>query len=451
MTKKVAVLGFGVEGKSVVDYFLKKKATITVFDEKKTLENVEPYFAKHASQGVTYVFGSFPELTGFDLVVFSPGIRPDILPLTLARKSHIPVTTATNIFLERVPCKTIGVTGTKGKGTTASLITEMLKADGIDAYLGGNIGTPPLEFLDKLTEKSVVVLELSSFQTFTMEKGVDMAVILMTTSEHLDYHKDTDEYVDAKLNLVRKLKTSGSVCVNIDYPNSLAIGEKSGKRYFQVSLHRAVDRGAYVKDGMFLWADGKKIEEISSVTSLHIPGKHNWENALSAIVAVKKYGVSNSAIQKALSSFTGLPHRIELVADIEGVRFYDDSFSTTPETTIAAIRSFQEPKILILGGSSKNSDFTDLGEEISKSESIRAIIGIGIEWDRIKSQIPNPNIQCIVGCQNMQEIVAAAWNVTEPGDVVLLSPACASFDMFNNYKERGEQFKKWVLALSVQR
>jgi UDP-N-acetylmuramoylalanine--D-glutamate ligase len=271
----------------------------------------------------------------------------------------------------------------------------------------------------------------------------------MTTTGHLDYHPDTEEYILAKLNLVKNQGKEGRIVANIDYPNSRRIGELSGKDYWEVSTHRGVKKGCYVKDEVIYWTDGKDVERIIDTKNIFIPGRHNWENVAAAVTAAKLMEIDNSSIVRSIELFKGLPHRIELVRDYNGIKFYDDSFSTNPDTAIAAIRAFSEPKILILGGSTKNSDFSGLGEEISSSDSVRAIIGIGQEWSRIKSTINYQlsNINLIEGCKNMPEIVEAAVNIAEAGDVVLLSPACASFDMFKNYKDRGEQFKTVVNAL----
>lgn len=462
--KRVAVLGFGVEGQSLVRFLLDKQAKVTVFDEKKTQAEIVTEFREFTAQDVPYVFGPFGELKKFDMIVVSPGIRFDRREIIEAQKSGVTVTTATNIFMDLCPCQVIGVTGTKGKGTTSSLIAEMLKNDGRDAYLGGNIGTSPLDFLDKLTQASVVVLELSSFQVFNMTKSPHIAVIIMVTSEHLDYHKDTAEYVLAKANLLKYQSKNDEVVINVDYPNSLKIGGSTGKDYWQVSTKSKVKRGVFVKDEEIYWTDGIKTEKIIDCKNIFIPGKHNWENVSAAIAAAKLTGVSNSSIIRTIELFKGLPHRIEFVREITGVKYYDDSFSTVPETAIAAIVAFSQPKVLILGGSSKNSDFTELGKVICQSNSIRAIVGIGVEWDRIKNCVRASERQrkrketgdkrqdyngiCIIEeCKDIKEIVAAARKVAQPGDVVLLSPACASFDMFKNYKDRGEQFKNEVNKL----
>jgi UDP-N-acetylmuramoylalanine--D-glutamate ligase len=441
----VAVLGYGIEGVSLTRFLHRHGAKVTVFDERKKLPEAAGELDQ--TRGVKLVHGPFNSFAGFDTIVVSPGIRPDLQPVTEAAKRGASVTTATNLFLSACPCPVIGVTGTKGKGTTSALIAEMLKTDGRDAFLGGNIGTPPLDFLEQLTAETIVVLELSSFQIMSLTRSPQVAVILMVTSEHLDYHKDEKEYFEAKANLVKFQNLNDVSIVNIDYPNSVAIGRLSANTPFEVSTRDKVTRGVCVDGGTLVYCNRDIKEEIIGLENILIPGKHNWENAAAASCAAKTLGVKIHAIRHVLSTFRGLPHRLELVSESGGVRYYDDSFSTTPETAIAAIAAFTEPKVLILGGSSKHSDFTELGKVISKSDSIRAIIGIGLEWGRIKEKIYDLRFKIYENCRNMKEIVVTANKIAEPGDVVLLSPACASFDMFQNYKDRGKQFKEQVNKL----
>ncbi|MFC1646876.1 UDP-N-acetylmuramoyl-L-alanine--D-glutamate ligase [Patescibacteria group bacterium] len=449
--KKIAVLGFGVEGESAVDFLLKSDAIVTVFDEKKRKKDLVIDFSKLEKMGVKFIYGKFNKFDGYDYLIVSPGIRLDRPEIKQAKKYGAIITTATNIFMGPVPCATIGVTGTKGKGTTSAMITEILKASRIDAYLGGNIGIPALDFLDKLNAKSMVVLELSSFQIASMEKSPNIAVILMTTSEHLDFHKDTDEYVESKANLIKNQKKGDSVIYNIDYKNTRKIGESVDPRLvnkYEVSLKGKVQVGAYVKDKYIYFSSGTRLEKIIKCSDIFIPGKHNWENVCAAVVVAKIFNIPNKNIVKAVKMFKGLPHRIEYVREVGGVNYYDDSFSTVPETAIAAINAFDQPKVMILGGSSKNSDFNKLGEVISQSKSIRGIVGIGKEWDEIKKFITDSSRQEVVeGCKDMKEMVEAARKLAKSGDVVVLSPACASFDMFINYKDRGDQFKEQVKLL----
>ena len=428
--KKIAVIGEGIEGVSSASYLKKHGADVTVLDKK---------------QGVNYLDG----LGKYDLIVRSPGVKLTTIQNSINNKQKPIITSQTKLFFDLCPCPVIGVTGTKGKGTTSSLIYEMLKKQGHDAYLGGNIGEPPLNFLDKLNPQSIVVLELSSFQLLDLEKSPHIAIMLMTTSEHLDYHNSTEEYVDAKRNILRFQNSTDFAIVNRDYPASNESDIHTKGRVFYVSTERDGYEGCFIKDNaVFIKLDGKE-EKIIDASEILLPGKHNLENVGAAVVTAILAGVSKENIVSVLKTFKGLEHRLELVATVNGVRYYDDSFSTTPETAIAAIESFKVPEILILGGSSKNSNFEELGQVISRAENIRAIIGIGIEWERIKAQLIIHNSEFIIveGADNMEKIVKAASKIALPGDVVLLTPACASFDMFKNYKDRGEQFKNEVFKL----
>ena len=495
--KKVAVLGLGVEGLSSVSFLIKKGAIVTVLDRKKKEELVSLFrhsgkprltgrIQNLSGQRVTAVRDSgvatLPRMTGmtteiiggenylkdldkFDVIVRSPGVKRNLKELLKAEKKGVIITSQTKIFFDLCPSPIIGVTGTKGKGTTATLIYEMLKKQGLSAYLGGNIGKPPFDFLDRLTSKSWVVLELSSFQLQDLGKSPadakamagkpHIAVMLMTTSEHLDYHKDVYEYVDAKRNILRFQKPSDFAIINRDYSASSESDIHTQAKIFKVSRERECEKGCFVKDGKVVVSSKfSKETEIIKTKDILLPGKHNLENVCAAVMAATIVGVSKENIVKVLKTFKGLEHRLELVREIDGVKYYDDSFSTTPETAIAAIKSFKNPEIIILGGSSKGSDFRELGIVISNAKNIKAIIGIGAEWNRIKANFQFSilrqaqdkffNFQLIEGCKNMHEIVETAAKISNKGDVVLLSPACASFDMFKNYKDRGEQFKREV-------
>ncbi|HXS15182.1 MAG TPA: UDP-N-acetylmuramoyl-L-alanine--D-glutamate ligase, partial [Candidatus Saccharimonadales bacterium] len=357
------------------------------------------------------------------------------------------ITSPTKLFFDNTLSKIIGVTGTKGKGTTSSLTYEMLKKGGFDAYLGGNIGLPPISFLDTLSTQSIVVLELSSFQLADMQKSPQISVMLMVTSEHLDYHKNTAEYVDAKRNIVRFQTGDDMAILNMDYTATMKSADKTSAQIAWVSRYKEVANGCFVRDNKVILRSGGSETEVIDSAEILLPGAHNLENVCAAVMAAYSAGVSIPDIAFVLRTFKGLEHRLELVREVHGVRYYDDSFSTVPETAIAAISAFTQPEILILGGSSKNSDFTELGKIISSVGNIKAIIGIGIEWPKIKSQIQNPQFAIIEGLTSMKEIVTKAYELAESGDVVLLSPACASFDMFANYKDRGNQFKEQVNLL----
>ena len=424
--RKIAFVGFGLEGQSSAKYFKKYGANVTVLDK---------------NQGDDYL----KDLDKYDLIVRSPGVKPQLL------EKYKNVTSQTKLFFDFCPCPIIGVTGTKGKGTTSSLIYEMLKKQGFDVYLGGNIGFPPFEFLDKLNAHSIVVLELSSFQLIDLDKSPHIAVMLMTTSEHLDYHSSIEEYIGAKRNILKFQTENDFAILNRDYLASNESDIHTNAKVFYISIERNGYKGCYIKDDAVWIKENEKEEKIIDISEILLPGKHNLENVCAASMAAYLAGVSIENITYVLKNFKGLEHRLELVAEIKGVKYYDDSFSTTPETAIAAIQAFKEPEILILGGSSKNSDFQELGRVIANSLNIKAIIGIGKEWNRIKSKIQNTKckILLIEGAKDMNTILQAAYKIAVSGDVVLLTPACASFDMFKNYKDRGEQFKSEVLKLKT--
>ncbi len=458
--KKVAVVGSGVEGLSSARFLKEKGAQVTVLDQKKE-DEIDKDTRKILRENDIEILGGkeyLKNLLKYDLVVRSPGVKLELLEKYVLRDK---ITSQIKLFFDLCPCPIIGVTGTKGKGTTSSLVYEMLRKQAFDVYLGGNIGKPPLDFLDKLNTQPVspqggskVILELSSFQLQDLTKSPHIAIMLMTTSEHLDYHKNTEEYVDSKRNILRFQTSSDIAIVNKDYPASSESDIHTEGKVYKVSRESMVQDGCYVEDGKIkarttFGKNKTRVLEIIKTSDILLPGKHNLENVCAAVMAALLLGVSKENIAEVLKTFKGLEHRLELIREVNGVRFYDDSFSTIPETTIAAINAFKESEILILGGSSKNSNFEELGKIISSSNNIKAIIGIGTEWHRIKAEfkISNFKFKIVEGCKSMHEIVDKASKLAKRRDVVLLSPACASFDMFKNYKDRGNQFKEEVKKL----
>ena len=429
--KKIAVIGEGIEGKSSAEFLKRHGARVEIRDKK---------------QGDDYL----EDLNRFDFVIRSPGVHINKVRGSKFEVQSSKITSQTKLFFDLSPTKNIiGVTGTKGKGTTSSLIYEMLKADGRDAYLGGNIGVPPFDFLEKLNQDSWVVLEISSFQLQDLDKSPHVAVMLMVTSEHLDYHKDITEYIEAKRNILSHQKQGDFAIINRDYLVSNESDVKTEAKVYYISREREVEEGCFaLGNQVILRIKGNDIPLVDT-RELLLRGDHNHENVCAASLVAYLAGVKAGTITQVLKLFKGLEHRLELVNKINDVEYYNDSFSTTPETAIAAIKSFKNPEILILGGSSKNSDFTELGQVIGDAENIKAIIGIGEEWERMKAQFPISNFQfpIIEGATTMEQIVKAASKIAVPGDVVLLSPACASFGMFQNYKDRGNQFKQEVKKL----
>jgi UDP-N-acetylmuramoylalanine--D-glutamate ligase len=425
----IAIVGFGVEGKATASYFLAREATITVCDKNSDVPLPE---GVHSQLGEHYL----ENLDRFDAIFRSAGIHPKVI---LEKNPNVQekITTATNKFFRVCPTKNIiGVTGTKGKGTSSTLIAEMLKAAGRDVFLGGNIGLSPFDFLDKLNTSSWVVLELSSFQLSDIRYSPHIGVCLMVVPEHLNWHKDMDDYVAAKSNIFAHQSPEDIAVYFSENDNSKKIASRSpGQKipYF-------ASPGAEVKNGTITISD----ISICDISELRLLGTHNWQNVCAAVTAVWQATQNVKAIRSVLTNFSGLEHRLEFVREVNGVKYYNDSFGTTPETAIVAIQAFQEPKVIILGGSDKQSSYDELAKTVAASNVRRAIL-IGEMGETIAAALHAYGYDEVVfGGTSMPEIVQTAKNASCPGDVVLLSPACASFDMFENYKDRGNQFKQAV-------
>ena len=317
----------------------------------------------------------------------------------------------------------------------------MLETQSSNVYLAGNIGIPALDILPKLTRASIVVLELSSFQLLDLKKSPHIAVVLMLTSEHLDWHKDTYEYREAKESIVAYQAKNDFAVINQDFQAAKSFSQKTKAQVYFFSTENQTN-GTYLSaDKIISNIEGP--EEICKTSQILLPGKHNLQNVLAAVAVAKIQNIKKTNIVKVLSTFKGLAHRLQLVGEIDEVKFINDSYSTIPETTIAAIDAFENPKILILGGSSKNSNFTSLGRTINQDDSIKTILLIGREAKRIKEAITaagGTKANILEGAKNMRQIVNLAKSCAQPGDIIVLSPACASFDMFKNYQDRGEKF-----------
>lgn len=449
--KSVAVLGLGIEGVDAVKYLVSSGANVTVLDQKSESE-IGDYISKISHLKFASRFGPtyLDHLDDYDTIFRSPGIKLSLPQLQTAKEKGVITTSSTKEFFRHCPSKIIGVTGTKGKGTTSSLIAAILKTSGIPVHLAGNIGTPMLSLLPQLIAQDWVVLELSSFQLQDLEQSPHISVVTNITVDHLDYHATRQEYREAKENILKFQAPHDFAVVNRDDPTSMQLVNQTPAQKYFYSLSPFSANGTYIKDGRIFFHKDNSKTIIGDVGKLKLRGQHNWSNTTAAITASLLAGADIDSIKQAVYNFPGLEHRLELVADINGVKYYNDSFGTTPETTIAAIKSFSEPIVLIVGGSEKGSDFTKLGEEISNS-SVKAVIAIGQMTDRIRSSIEKAGVfhgQIITGLKSMPEIVATASQIADLGDVVLLSPAAASFDMFKNYKERGNLFKHEVTKLT---
>jgi UDP-N-acetylmuramoylalanine--D-glutamate ligase len=424
---KIAIAGYGLEGTSNYEYF-KSRGEVTIVDEREQVDGLP--------NGVPTILGSgaFEKLTDFDMVVRTAGLNPNKI-FTQGK-----IWSATREFFEQCRTPVIGVTGSKGKGTTASLIASILRAAGKRVELVGNIGIPALDALERANEADVVVYELSSFQLWDLEKSPHVAVVLMIEPDHLDVHADMQEYVNAKANIARHQQATDRVVYKRDnaYSASIAAQSPAGQVPYQDI------ETAHVRDGAFWYGDVR----LCDTTAIKLPGRHNLDNACAAIDAVWPWVSDGETIASGLAAFTGLPHRLKFVREVRGVSYYDDSIATTPGSAIAAMFAFEQPKVLILGGSYKGADFTELAQ-IAADQDVRQVLVIGDEADRLEAILFERGVMVrnLGTSVTMQQIVLAAQAAAQTGDVVVLSPACASFGMFKNYADRGEQFVAAVDAL----
>jgi UDP-N-acetylmuramoylalanine--D-glutamate ligase len=419
---KIAIAGYGVEGVSNYDYFSKwPDADITIVDESQTPSQPLP-------EGVATILGAdaFQKLDGFDMVIRTAGLAPYKL------KTDGKVWSATNEFFEKCPAPIIGITGSKGKGTTSSLIASILEAAGRKVWLVGNIGIASLDVLDQISPDDIVVYELSSFQLWDVERSPHTAVVLLIERDHLDVHRSMEEYVEAKGNIARFQTADDLVIFNGQNLYATQIGNYSPG----TKIAFPEEASAHATEGEFWYGEHK----ICSTDVLQLRGPHNVSNAIAAIDAVWNYTQDPVAIEKGLASFKGLPHRLAFVKTVNGIDFYDDSIATTPGSAIAALRAFTQPKVIILGGSSKDSDFIDLADEMTRHD-VQAVL-VGQEAPRIAAALKSVGFTRfeILEDTNAVEFTKRAYALAQPGSVVLLSPSAASFGMFKNYADRGEQF-----------
>lgn len=440
----VALIGFGIENQSAYRYWVGKGVIPTICDQNTAIALPE---------GATSQLGEhyLDNLGRFDVIVRTVGMHPQII-LDKEPNVESKITTAVGIFFEECHTPIIGVTGTKGKGTTSTLITKILEAAGKKLVLAGNIGLPMLDILEQASNCDYVVLELSSFQLFDLKYSPQRAVCLMVVPEHLNWHKDYADYKHAKGNLFRYQNSD-----NVAIFNGLDAGSKevAASSPASTKLTYAVPAlgqdftplyTTYVLDDTIYYHN----QPIMKTADVKLLGRHNLENVCAAITATWDITDGNvEAIRSVVSSFAGLEYRLQFIRELNGVQFINDSFSTTPETAIAALKAFAQPKIIILGGSDKGATFEELANTVITS-NVKHVLAIGERGQAIAQALRNRDFVAITdqGLDSMPAIVAKARELTAPGDVVLLSTACASFDMFKDYKDRGKQFTDAVLALA---
>ena len=446
--RKIAIIGLGVSNLPLIDYLHDKKAKVTVFDERDVNEIPKDIMNKLIIYSFDYYFGKdcLENLKNFVIIFRSPSCLPTRKELQLEEKNGAIITTEIELFMKMCPCPIIGVTGSEGKTTTTSMIYSILKKGGYNTYLGGNIGTPLFTKLDKIKPKDIAVLELSSFQLMDMEVSPQTSVVTNVTPNHLNIHKDYEEYIDAKKNIYRYQNENALLVLNYDNKITKKMAkEAKGKVVFFSSKTRLED-GYIVEDNAVKECDNNLRKHIVYGDEIKLKGIHNFENMCAAIAATKDF-VKEEVIIKALKEFKAVEHRLEFVKEIGGVKWYNDSASSSPTRTIAGIEAFPNDEIiLIAGGYDKNLDYTPIAKPIVKN--VKSLILLGQTSKKIKTAVEkeqgNKKKVKIYECKSLEETIDKAKEIATSGQVVLFSPASASFDMFKNAYERGNKFKQLV-------
>ena len=446
--KRVLVVGLGKSGVASALFLKAHGARVTVSDAKPQdeLKNEIPVLL---DQGIAVETGGHGERTfrGQDLIVVSPGVPVDAPLLVQARALGEKVIGEIELAAEFFPGKIVAITGSNGKTTTTTLAGEILAAGGLSAVVGGNIGTPAISLVERASAETIAVLEVSSFQLETIQTfRPRIAVVLNVTPDHLDRHRTFAAYTDAKARIFENQEKDDFAVLNADDPTCVEMATRTKAGVFWFSREKEVKQGAYAHDGQILFRDSKGQREIMLLSEIPLKGAHNVENALAAVCVGMLSAVDPERIRQAVASFKAVEHRLEYVATIRGVEYYNDSKATNVDATIKALESFPANIHLILGGKDKGSDYTVLNDLLR--QRAKRVYTIGAAAGKIESQIKGAAE--IVHAETLENAIQRASDSAQPGDIVLLAPACASFDQFRNYEHRGKVFKETVKALTAQ-
>ena len=444
--KSVAVVGLGVSNIPLINFLVELGANVTGFDMKseEALGEVAVDFKK---KGVKLELGEkyLEKLTGYEVVFKTPSMRIDCEALVRSKKEGAYITSEMEEFVRYCKGKIYAITGSDGKTTTTTIISKLLEAQGYKTWVGGNIGTPLFSNIEEIEENHMVVLELSSFQLMTMNLPVDVAVVTNLAPNHLDMHKDMQEYIDAKKNIFLYQNNDSVLVLNRENDITYGFESEAKGEIREFSSKRVLNNGAYFDEGI-LYLDGNVVCKKDDIV---IKGMHNVENYLAAFAATKD-NVEIETMKKVAESFVGVEHRCELVREVNGVKYYNDSIASSPTRALAGLFAFERKVILIAGGYDKHIPFEPLAEE--GYPFIKELILLGDTKELIKEVFDklmlNENINIpIVMVDSLEEAVNKAKEISEDGDIVTLSPACASFDMFPNFAVRGNKFKEIVNSL----
>lgn len=448
--KKIAVCGIGVSNRPLIELLCRYGAKVTACDKREPEALGEAAGHLQKLGAVLKTGPDYLENLDADIIFRTPGMPYTLPQLAGYRADGVTVTSEMEVFFDLCPAKLIGVTGSDGKTTTTTLIAEMLKAQGHTVHVGGNIGAPLLPKVMDMKAEDYAVVELSSFQLISMRQSPQVAVVTNVAPNHLDIHKDMQEYIDAKRNLFLHQTGFSRTVLNVDNAITASFAMETRGDTLLFSRTRPVRTGAYLgEDGFLYFSRNGKAERLFERAAIKLPGDHNVENYLAAICAV--WGdVDLTAIRTTAETFGGVEHRIELVREKDGVRWYNDSIASSPTRTIAGLKAFPEKVILIAGGYDKHIPFDTLGPAVAKH--VKRLILMGATADKIEEAVRAcPDFDemktPILRVRDMEEAVSTAKAQAKPGDVVTLSPACASFDLYPNFAARGNHFKELVRAL----
>lgn len=440
--KKILVLGLAKSGVSAASLLHRLGAFVTVNDMKPLSENPEAQGL--LEQGITVICGEHPiELMdqGFELIVKNPGIPYHNPMIERALEKGIPIITEVELAYQISEAPFVAITGTNGKTTTTTLVFEMLREGRKSPLIAGNIGTVASDVAQEATAENMVVIELSSFQLMGIDRFNPFIAILTNLYEaHLDYHGDLSDYWKAKANITKNQTEDEFLIVNVDQEQVVELAKQSKAQIIPFSTKKIVDNGAYVKDGAIWFMD----EKIMAMEDIVLPGEHNLENILSSVAAAKLSGVDNEAIFKVLNSFKGVKHRLQFIAEKEGRKFYNDSKATNILATSKALAAFNEPVVLLAGGLDRGNEFDELRPYL---EQVKALVTFGQTAGKIERVASEAGIKSIIRVDNVEKAVPAAFELSSPGDVVLLSPACASWDQYKTFEVRGDIFIEAVHKL----
>jgi UDP-N-acetylmuramoylalanine--D-glutamate ligase len=448
--KRVLVVGLGKSGVASALFLKAHGARVTASDTKSgdELRNEIPVLLDH---GITVETGGHGERTfrEQDLIVVSPGVPVDAPLLQQARSLGEVVIGEIELAAQFLPGSIVAITGSNGKTTTTTLTGEILTAAGLPTLVGGNIGTPAISLAERATPETVVVLEVSSFQLETVQSfRPKVAVVLNVTPDHLDRHRTFGAYTDAKSRIFENQRTEDFAVLNADDPTCVEMAKRTRAQVYWFSRLKEVKQGSWVRDGQILFRNGSEQREIMQISEIPLKGAHNLENVLAATCAGALMGCKPENIRRAVHEFKAVEHRLEFVASIRGVDYYNDSKATNVDATIKALESFPENIHLILGGKDKGSDYSVLNDLLRKR--VKRVYTIGAAAAKIESQIISQKAGGpeLVHAETLENAIRKASAVAQPGDVVLLAPACASFDQFKSYEHRGQVFKEIARSLA---